>query len=112
MASQNTEEYGCLKRIAKLTDTLQSRAARVDTFEKLAKDGERLQLDEKFVHDEGVLLSETLMQVLIALDGITCPPEFETARMKRREAVKLSQQMLDRVDQSRAALKELFKSKM
>ncbi|KAG0165677.1 hypothetical protein DFQ28_008569 [Apophysomyces sp. BC1034] len=111
-ASKDSEEYGYLTRIGKITKTLQERVSQVDAFEALANEGKNAQLDEKTVHDEGVFLSESLMQALIALDGISCPPEFETARAQRRAAVKLSQQLLDRVDNSRTILKDLFKSKM
>ncbi|GBB91650.1 hypothetical protein RclHR1_01900015 [Rhizophagus clarus] len=41
---------------------------------------------------------ENLMQTLLALDDVVCPPEFETARRKRREAVKYTQGLIDRVD--------------
>ena len=44
------------------------------------------------------------MQALLALDGIVCPPEFETARKKRREAVKFTQELIDRVDAMRETL--------
>ena len=38
------------------------------------------------------------MQTLLTLDDVSCPPEFETARKKRREAVKYTQGLIDRVD--------------
>ncbi|CAG8600874.1 7826_t:CDS:2, partial [Acaulospora colombiana] len=41
---------------------------------------------------------ETLMQSLLTLDSVVCPPEFETARQKRKEAVKYTQGLIDRVD--------------
>ncbi|RIA92296.1 hypothetical protein C1645_78690 [Glomus cerebriforme] len=41
---------------------------------------------------------ENLMQTLLSLDDVVCPPEFETARKKRREAVKYIQGLIDRVD--------------
>ena len=41
---------------------------------------------------------ENLMQTLLTLDDVVCPPEFETARKKRREAVKYTQGLIDRVD--------------
>ncbi|CAG8616530.1 14372_t:CDS:2 [Funneliformis caledonium] len=41
---------------------------------------------------------EALMQTLLTLDDVACPPEFETARKKRREAVKYTQDLIDRVD--------------
>ncbi|CAG8829903.1 12510_t:CDS:2, partial [Gigaspora rosea] len=39
---------------------------------------------------------ETLTQSLFTLDEVICPPEFETARQKRREAVKFTQGLIDR----------------
>ncbi|CAB5188540.1 uncharacterized protein OCT59_015406 [Rhizophagus irregularis] len=41
---------------------------------------------------------ENLMQTLLTLDDVVCPPEFETARKKRREAVQYTQGLIDRVD--------------
>lgn len=41
---------------------------------------------------------ENLMQTLLSLDDVVCPPEFETARKKRREAVQYTQGLIDRVD--------------
>lgn len=63
---------------------------------------------KKEIEDLGIYLSELLMQSLITLDGVECPSEFETARKNRREAVKLCQELMDRVDQSRAVLKQLY----
>ncbi|CAG8785768.1 30709_t:CDS:2, partial [Gigaspora margarita] len=47
---------------------------------------------------------ETLMQSILTLDSVVCPPEFETARQKRREAVKFTQGLIDRVDEVKAQL--------
>jgi hypothetical protein len=41
---------------------------------------------------------ENLMQTLFSLDDVVCPPEFETARKKRKEAVQYTQGLIDRVD--------------
>lgn len=38
------------------------------------------------------------MQTLLTLDDVTCPPEFETARKKRREAVKYTQGLIDKIE--------------
>lgn len=62
--------------------------------------------ERKETEDLGIHLSELLMQALITLDGVDCPSEFETARMNRRKGVKLCQELMDRVDQSRATLKK------
>ncbi|CAG8591915.1 3423_t:CDS:2 [Racocetra persica] len=47
---------------------------------------------------------ETLMQSLLTLDSVDCPPEFETARQKRREAVKFTQGLIERVDEVKEQL--------
>lgn len=61
--------------------------------------------DIKVLQDKGVYLTEKIMQALISLDGVECPPEFQTARQRRREGVKFSQQLLERVDTIRAKIK-------
>jgi hypothetical protein len=74
-----------------------------------------LPIDEnkkKETEDLGIHLSELLMQALITLDGVECPSEFETARANRRQGVKICQELMDRVDQSRAVLKQLYVNKL
>ncbi|KAF9981804.1 hypothetical protein BGZ75_006826 [Mortierella antarctica] len=60
----------------------------------------------KKLHDLHGMLSENLLQSLLALDGVTCKPDFEVARVKRREAVKETQKLLDIIDALHARVKE------
>ncbi|KAF9339106.1 hypothetical protein BGZ89_001556 [Linnemannia elongata] len=60
----------------------------------------------KKLHDYHGMLSELLLQALLALDGVTCKPDFEVARVKRREAVKETQRLLDAMDAIHARVKE------
>ncbi|KAF9113484.1 hypothetical protein BGX27_001496 [Mortierella sp. AM989] len=60
----------------------------------------------KKLHDQHGMMSENLLQSLLALDGVTCKPEFEIARVKRREAVKETQKLLDIIDAINGRIKE------
>ncbi|KAG0083373.1 hypothetical protein BGZ92_010823 [Podila epicladia] len=60
----------------------------------------------KRLQDTHGMLSENLLQSLLRLDGVTCQPEFEVARVKRREAVKETQRLLDHVDGINARVKK------
>ncbi|KAG0308766.1 BAG molecular chaperone regulator 1 [Dissophora globulifera] len=60
----------------------------------------------KKLHDLHGTMSESLLQSLLVLDGVTCKPEFEVARVKRREAVKETQKLLDVIDAINAQVKE------
>ncbi|KAF8937653.1 hypothetical protein BGZ58_002354 [Dissophora ornata] len=60
----------------------------------------------KKLHDLHGMMSENLLQSLLALDGVTCKPEFEVARVKRREAVKETQKLLDVIDAINVRVKE------
>lgn len=113
-ASGNPEEYGLMTRIAKVVDTLSDGTLeQISEFEELiTKTQKKKKLnatDKKTLQDRGIFLSEKIMQGLIRLDGVECPSTFETARQRRREGVKLSQALLERVDKSRAIVKELCK---
>ncbi|TPX71454.1 hypothetical protein SpCBS45565_g01186 [Spizellomyces sp. 'palustris'] len=52
----------------------------------------------KYLRDLYAKASELLLQSLLKLDGVTCPPDFENARAKRKEAVRFVQSHLDRID--------------
>ncbi|KAF9579871.1 hypothetical protein BGW38_003694 [Lunasporangiospora selenospora] len=52
----------------------------------------------KRLQDTHGMISEILLQSLLVLDGVTCPPEYEVARVKRREAVRETQKLLDIMD--------------
>ncbi|KAL0143048.1 hypothetical protein V8B55DRAFT_1584218 [Mucor lusitanicus] len=112
-ASGNPEEYGLMVRIAKIVDTLSDGTVdQIAEFEDMisASSGKKLgESDKKKLQDKGIYLSEKIMQGLISLDGVECPSSFETARQRRRDGVKLSQKLLERVDKSRAVVRELCK---
>ncbi|KAI9478198.1 MAG: hypothetical protein EXX96DRAFT_569950 [Benjaminiella poitrasii] len=114
-ASGNPEEYGLMLRIAKIVDNLSKGTEdEITEFENMITDystnSKKLNdVEKKKLQDRGIYLSEKIMQGLISLDGVECPSNFETARQRRREGVRLSQQLLERVDKSRAIVKELCK---
>lgn len=64
----------------------------------------------KRLHDLHGMMSENLLQSLLALDGVVCQPEFEVARVKRREAVKETQKLLDVIDAINLRVKESDKA--
>ncbi|EIE85169.1 hypothetical protein G6F46_012064 [Rhizopus delemar] len=105
VASGNPEEYALVLRIAKIVDTLS-----VGTEQELAEfektiEKEKITNDEKKkLDDKRIYLSEKIMQCLINLDSVECPPDFETARQRRREGVRYSQKLLGRVDKAKAEL--------
>jgi len=60
----------------------------------------------KRLHEQHGIMSENLLQSLLALDGVSCKPDFEVARVKRREAVKATQRRLDEIDVINGRVKE------
>jgi hypothetical protein len=54
-------------------------------------------------------LAEMLLKVILELDGVTCQPEFESARGKRKEAVRQVQALIDEVDSVIKPIKEYKK---
>lgn len=62
----------------------------------------------KETEDLGIYVNEVLMQALIALDGVDCPHEFQTARANRKKGVRECQELMDRIEGSRASLKQYF----
>ncbi|KAF9432376.1 hypothetical protein BGZ76_010892 [Entomortierella beljakovae] len=64
----------------------------------------------KRLHEQHGVMSENLLQALLALDGVTCKAEFEAARIKRREAVKETQKLLDVIDAINLRIKESDKA--
>lgn len=100
-------------RIAKIVDTLSDGTVeQIQEFEDMISksNGKSLnESDKKKLQDTGIYLSEKIMQGLISLDGVECLSSFETARQRRRDGVRLSQQLLERVDKSRAAVRDLCK---
>ena len=100
-----------MMRISQVMQKIEGAKDNIETFDiKVVEAIQNPSVDMKETDDYGIQLSELLMQSLITLDGVDCPSEFQTARQKRREAVKLCQELMDRVDQSRAAFKEVYHS--
>lgn len=98
-----------MSRIAKVMDKIDGAKDQIEEFDiGVVSVIENPQLPErrKEIEDLGIYLSELLMQALITLDGVDCPSEFQTARQNRRMGVKQCQELMDRVDQSRATLKK------
>ncbi|KAJ2290308.1 hypothetical protein IWW55_006132 [Coemansia sp. RSA 2706] len=62
--------------------------------------------EHKKLHDAYVFVNETLMQYLLKLDGIECPPEADKARQRRRQAVRLLQSWMDQMDRKRESVKQ------
>lgn len=97
-------------RISRIVDSISKELMQqIDLFEKMADTSKPplTEANKKKLQDKGVYLSEVIMQSLIKLDCIECPSEYGTARQHRREGVRLSQKLLDRVDKSRAIVREL-----
>lgn len=113
-ASGNPEEYGLMTKISKIVEQLSNGTVeKIEELEALiAKCEKKKKLseqDKKILQDQGIFLSERIIQGIISLDGVECPSNFETARQRRREGVKLSQSLLERIDKSRAIVKKLCK---
>lgn len=112
--SGNAEEYALIHRInvsfSKATTTL---LPQVEQFE--AEVGELGSPDQETqasgtkarLAETHTRLSEQLLQILIALDGIEAPSDFQEARKRRKECVKFTQGLIDRVD----AVKERMQSR-
>ncbi|KAI8380344.1 hypothetical protein BD560DRAFT_453179 [Blakeslea trispora] len=113
-ASGNPEEYALMLRIAGVVDTIEkSVTVKLEEFEKsLEEDQNKSKLNDaekKKLQDQGIFLSEKIMQGLIGLDSVECPMGFDTARQRRREGVRLAQTLLERVDKARAMAREICK---
>ncbi|KAI9260609.1 hypothetical protein BDA99DRAFT_439731, partial [Phascolomyces articulosus] len=61
--------------------------------------------EQQKLHEYGIYLNEQLMNILFEFDGIICGPEFEKARYQRKEGVKQSQALLDKVDNIKTLVK-------
>ncbi|CAM0140152.1 hypothetical protein VKS41_005824 [Umbelopsis sp. WA50703] len=117
-ASGNPEEVGLNLRIAQTVEKL--KVASVPVIQKYETEvseyiaaGTTDETKRRKLFDMSAFINEQIMQALFTLDGITCAPEFTTARQKRREGVRYAQSLLDRLDTVKADLKayiELQKS--
>ncbi|KAI8368336.1 hypothetical protein EDC96DRAFT_552792 [Choanephora cucurbitarum] len=111
-ASGNPEEYALMLRIAGVVDTIEkSITVKLEEFERSLEQVKHKLNDteKKKLQDQGIFLSEKIMQALISLDSVECPMGFDTARQRRREGVRLAQTLLERVDKARASAKEICK---
>jgi hypothetical protein len=114
-ASGNPEEVGLCLRIAqtvqKLKDSAVSVIEKYDTeVSEYISGGTTDESKRRKLLDMSAYINEQLMQSLFALDGITCDPDFTTARQKRREGVRYAQGLLDRLDKIKADLKTFIDS--
>lgn len=102
-------------RISKVMDKIDGSKDKIEEFDikvvSLLEGGQQDDSIRKETEDLGIYLSELLMQSLITLDGVDCPSEFITARANRRQGVKQCQELMDRVDQARAVLKQIQNNK-
>ncbi|KAF9961873.1 hypothetical protein BGZ70_008191 [Mortierella alpina] len=111
------EEYALIRRIqTSLQKTLDLVAEHVPKYEQAAQEYIRsdpgpVQLSgplppaRKSLQDAHGMLSESLMKSLLVFDGVVCKQDFEVARATRREAVKETQRLLDKVDEINAQVK-------
>ncbi|KAJ2556408.1 hypothetical protein EV175_002030 [Coemansia sp. RSA 1933] len=65
------------------------------------KTSERKKLDDAYRY-----MSETLMQYLLKVDSVECPPNADKARQRRRQAVRLLQSWLDQIDAKKTSVKQ------
>lgn len=97
-------------RISQVMDKMNGARDKIEQFDMMVVSTldniDQNETKRKETEDLGIYLSELLMQSLITLDGVDCPSEFETARANRKQAVKLCQQLMDHLDQSRATFKD------
>ncbi|SAM05245.1 hypothetical protein [Absidia glauca] len=117
-SSGNPEEYALIQRIASIVDDLSSNFIEtIDSYENSLKEQQaKLEVNKdhkldddgrKKLQDHGIYCSERLMQALIRLDAVECPMEFDKARQKRRESVRFTQRLLDRVDILRSTARSI-----
>ncbi|KAI8321975.1 hypothetical protein GQ54DRAFT_333607 [Martensiomyces pterosporus] len=62
--------------------------------------------ERKKLQDSYLFINETLMQSLLKIDGVECPPEADKARQRRRQAVRLLQSWMDQMDSKRESVKD------
>ncbi|KAI8384976.1 uncharacterized protein BYT42DRAFT_281703 [Radiomyces spectabilis] len=108
VASGSDEEIALLSRVNDISDQLNGLVKDIEEFEAAVAQP-KVPVDKKYLEDTGIRLSELLMQALMKLDAVECPPEFTTARARRRENVKLSQSLMQRVDDAKVIAKKLCK---
>ncbi|KAG1509155.1 hypothetical protein G6F53_007662 [Rhizopus delemar] len=115
-ASGNPEEVGYMTRVSKIMEKVESSKSKIEQFDMMViyilQGVETSSEKRKETEDLGIYLNEVLMQALIALDGVDCPFEFQTARANRKKGVKECQELLDRIEGSRSSLKQYFNSGM
>ncbi|KAG0200650.1 hypothetical protein BGX28_006332 [Mortierella sp. GBA30] len=111
------EEYALILRIqTSLQKTLDLAAEHVPKYEQAVQDyiqsnpgpvnlSGPLPPARKSLQDAHGMLSENLLQSLLVFDGVVCKQDFEVARATRREAVKETQRLLDRIDEMNALVK-------
>ncbi|CAG8711152.1 18678_t:CDS:2 [Dentiscutata erythropus] len=109
--SGSSEEHALIARITQSVEkTKANLVPQIESFETsvatyLSSEDNDDTVKSKLTEEHHCIV-ETLMQSILTLDSVVCPPEFETARQKRREAVKFTQGLIDRVDEVKAQLSQ------
>ncbi|RIB14603.1 hypothetical protein C2G38_2194613 [Gigaspora rosea] len=107
--SGSSEEHALIARISQLVEKTKTNIIpQIESFETsvatyLSSENNDDTVKSKLAEAHHCIV-ETLMQSILTLDSVVCPPDFETARQKRREAVKFTQGLIDRVDEVKAQL--------
>ncbi|KAI9505673.1 hypothetical protein BX070DRAFT_188442 [Coemansia spiralis] len=62
--------------------------------------------ERKKLEDAYLFINEALMQYLLKIDSIECPPNADKARHRRRQAVRLLQSWMDQMDAKKSSVKQ------
>ncbi|KAI7819753.1 hypothetical protein BX661DRAFT_208021 [Kickxella alabastrina] len=62
--------------------------------------------ERKKLNDAYMFINEMLMQSLLKIDSLDCPPEAEKARQRRRQVVRMLQSWMDQMDHKRDSVKQ------
>ncbi|CEG73249.1 hypothetical protein RMATCC62417_08667 [Rhizopus microsporus] len=110
--SGNPEEVGYMTRVSKIMEKVNNSKNKIEEFDMMVicilQNVDSGEQKRKEAETLGIYLYEILMQALIALDGVNCPFEFQTARANRKKGVKECQELMDRIEKSREALKAYY----
>lgn len=110
--SGNPEEVGYMTRVSKIMEKVNNSKSKIEEFDMMVicilQNVDSGEQKRKEAETLGIYLYEILMQALIALDGVNCPFEFQTARANRKKGVKECQELMDRIEKSREVLKAYY----
>ncbi|KAJ2749422.1 hypothetical protein IWQ56_007233 [Coemansia nantahalensis] len=62
--------------------------------------------ERKKLTDAYKMVNETLMQYLLKIDDIACPPDADKARQRRKQAVRQLQAWMDQMDRKRESVEQ------